>query len=177
MKHKFSKFFALTILVIVGSSFLNPTPANRIAQCSTLGTPGIIIRIGGVDYTSDTTVSVTPGQTVSFTVKTIAEPDSANDITYPNIVPIFYTAPSATGRSYTTAVINSVGEINVNIEQNCQPDPNFGPSNSVTIALNPSVNGVCAVTHYNCTAGTSANNVNGASAYTWNCNGISGGTN
>ena len=177
MKHKFSKFFALTILVIVGGSFLNPTPANGIAQCSTLGTPGIIIRIGGVDYTSDTTVSVTPGQTVSFTVKTIAEPDSANDITYPNIVPIFYTAPSATGRSYTTAVINSVGEINVNIEQNCQPDPNFGPSNSVTIALNPSVNGVCAVTHYNCTAGTSANNVNGASAYTWNCNGISGGTN
>ncbi len=39
------------------------------------------------------------------------------------------------------------------------------------------VNGACSATHYACTAGTSANNVSGTTSYTWNCNGIDGGTN
>jgi hypothetical protein len=38
-------------------------------------------------------------------------------------------------------------------------------------------NGVCATSHYHCTQGTSVNNVDGANAWTWNCNGINGGTN
>jgi hypothetical protein len=33
------------------------------------------------------------------------------------------------------------------------------------------VNGVCLATHYNCSSGISANNVNGVSKWTWNCNG------
>ena len=39
------------------------------------------------------------------------------------------------------------------------------------------VNGSCAVTHYNCTTGTSANNVSGPTDWTWNCNGSNGGSN
>lgn len=39
------------------------------------------------------------------------------------------------------------------------------------------VNGVCSSTHYNCTAGTSANNNSGATTWTWTCNGSDGGTN
>ena len=38
------------------------------------------------------------------------------------------------------------------------------------------VNGVCGATHYNCSAGTSANNVSGATTWTWSCNGSGGGT-
>jgi hypothetical protein len=41
---------------------------------------------------------------------------------------------------------------------------------------NPAVNGACSPTHYLCSAGTSTNNVNGASAYTWTCAGTNGGT-
>ncbi|MFZ2167897.1 MAG: hypothetical protein WAV50_03455 [Minisyncoccia bacterium] len=50
---------------------------------------------------------------------------------------------------------------------------------SVTVAVIGSggvVNGACSATHYNCSAGTSANNANGAAAYTWSCVGINGGT-
>jgi len=39
------------------------------------------------------------------------------------------------------------------------------------------ITGSCSGTHYGCTAGTSVNNVNGASSYTWNCNGSNGGGN
>ena len=42
------------------------------------------------------------------------------------------------------------------------------------------VNGSCSFPrqqHYDCSAGTSANNVDGASAWTWSCNGSGGGTN
>ena len=41
----------------------------------------------------------------------------------------------------------------------------------------PVLGGVCALTHYSCTVGTSVNNVQGSTAYTWNCNGVNGGTN
>lgn len=39
------------------------------------------------------------------------------------------------------------------------------------------VNGSCSATHYNCSAGTSANNVSGETSWTWNCNGSNGGSN
>ncbi len=38
------------------------------------------------------------------------------------------------------------------------------------------VNGVCAATHYSCTVGTSANNVDGTTQWTWSCIGANGGT-
>ncbi|HEY4513481.1 MAG TPA: CARDB domain-containing protein [Candidatus Paceibacterota bacterium] len=37
------------------------------------------------------------------------------------------------------------------------------------------VNGVCATTHYNCSQGTSAKNLEGSTAWTWSCNGSNGG--
>ena len=39
------------------------------------------------------------------------------------------------------------------------------------------VNGACDVIHYSCLTGNSRNNVDGASTWTWSCNGINGGTN
>ena len=51
------------------------------------------------------------------------------------------------------------------------------PLQSVTVTVAPApVNGSCSALHYNCAAGTSTNNVNGVSAYTWSCAGTSGGT-
>ncbi len=50
-------------------------------------------------------------------------------------------------------------------------------SASAPIACAAVVNGSCSVTHYGCTAGTSANNVDGATSWTWVCNGSNGGTN
>ena len=38
-------------------------------------------------------------------------------------------------------------------------------------------NGACSTTHYSCTQGTSMNNMDGATSWTWNCNGINGGIN
>ena len=37
------------------------------------------------------------------------------------------------------------------------------------------VNGSCSGTHYSCNSGTSSNNVNGTSSYTWSCVGSNGG--
>ena len=39
------------------------------------------------------------------------------------------------------------------------------------------VNGSCSTTHYGCNAGTSANNSDNSTNWTWNCNGSGGGTN
>jgi hypothetical protein len=52
----------------------------------------------------------------------------------------------------------------------------FG-SNGGTDASCSGAIGSCATTHYNCTSGTSVNNVSGASSWTWNCNGTNGGPN
>jgi len=63
----------------------------------------------------------------------------------------------------------------------CDPTNNYvcnGPYSYTTVTVvDPAVNGACAATHYDCAAGTSANNVSGNSAWTWNCNGTGGGTN
>lgn len=39
----------------------------------------------------------------------------------------------------------------------------------------PTTNGVCAVTHYNCSSGTSTTNVSSPSRWTWTCAGSNGG--
>ncbi len=53
-----------------------------------------------------------------------------------------------------------------------------GTSPSCSQSITPVVNGVCSspATHYSCTAGTSTNNVNGATSWTWTCAGSGGGT-
>ena len=59
----------------------------------------------------------------------------------------------------------------------CTGPGGTSPLASVTVNVNAAVvNGACASTHYSCTAGTSANNVAGATAYTWTCQGSGGGT-
>lgn len=47
---------------------------------------------------------------------------------------------------------------------------------SVTAVFALNVNGSCAATHFNCSAGTSTNNVDGSTAWTWSCAGSNGGT-
>jgi hypothetical protein len=69
------------------------------------------------------------------------------------------------------------------------PYPANGGSNCLAPTPNPqtqacsvngiggsAVNGVCSVTHYNCTSGTSANPISYPSRYTWYCNGVNGGS-
>jgi hypothetical protein len=51
-----------------------------------------------------------------------------------------------------------------------------GPYSASQVAL-AVINGSCATTHFNCSAGTSANNAGSTSAWTWSCNGSGGGTN
>lgn len=46
-----------------------------------------------------------------------------------------------------------------------------------TIPIVTPTNGACATTHYNCSAGTSTNNINSPSKWTWTCSGLDGGTN
>lgn len=48
---------------------------------------------------------------------------------------------------------------------------------TVTVNSPTTVNGSCSATHYQCATGTSASNVDGSTAWTWNCNGSNGGTN
>ncbi len=51
----------------------------------------------------------------------------------------------------------------------------WSPSCSVKVNLAP-INGSCSVTHYTCTTGTSANDVNGSSSWAWQCKGANGGS-
>ncbi len=51
-----------------------------------------------------------------------------------------------------------------------------GTSWNGTICATVVVNGVCAATHWNCTAGTSINNATGANSWTWQCKGSGGGS-
>ena len=60
----------------------------------------------------------------------------------------------------------------------CTGPGGTSPVASVTVNVGSApVNGACASTHYSCTAGTSTNNVAGATSYTWTCQGSGGGTN
>ena len=45
-----------------------------------------------------------------------------------------------------------------------------------TVSVPTSTNGSCSAIHYSCTAGTSASNVDGSTAWTWSCTGLNGGT-
>ncbi|MHB1769624.1 MAG: hypothetical protein ACYCPH_00900 [Minisyncoccota bacterium] len=59
----------------------------------------------------------------------------------------------------------------------CTGPGGTSPLQSVTVNVGAApVNGACASTHYSCTAGTSTNNVDGSTAYTWTCAGSGGGT-
>src|SRR3989344_3744687 len=50
-------------------------------------------------------------------------------------------------------------------------------TNVVVSVINAPENGVCSASHYSCSAGTSANNVDGSTTWTWTCLGPSGGAN
>lgn len=186
MRQNFLKVFALAILALVGVSSLGPNTAQGIALCSSLTNPvpTITAKINGIDYTSNAsnpdasfTVNVVKGNVVSFTVYTLAEPSSQNNISYPG-GSNSYAGPSSAGRSYTTSAMNASGKITVSILQNCSPAGD-GESSQLTINLNvpPPINGVCATAHYNCEVGTSVNNASGLASWIWTCNGSDGGTN
>src|SRR3989344_1147611 len=60
----------------------------------------------------------------------------------------------------------------------CTGPGGTSPLASATVNITGAlVNGSCAATHYNCTTGTSVNNVSGATSWTWTCNGANRGTN
>ncbi len=141
MKYKFLKLFVLALLIIGSVFSFNLTKVQATALCSTLGSPTVEIKINENTYSGNSSVFVTPGDPVWFSVVTIAEPSSQNTISYPGAIPstIQYNAPSSTGRSYTTSDINSAGQITVFIEQYCTPDPSTGPTKTVTVNLIPNL--------------------------------------
>ncbi len=47
---------------------------------------------------------------------------------------------------------------------------------TVTVLNNQVVNGMCAPTHWSCSAGSSINNQTGANSWTWQCQGANGGS-
>jgi hypothetical protein len=50
------------------------------------------------------------------------------------------------------------------------------PETTVVVLDNQVVNGVCSPQHFNCVAGTSIRNRTGINSWTWQCQGINGGT-
>ena len=83
----------------------------------------------------------------------------------------FYTAPSTSLCSVTFAT-PSVSWTGTIWSWSCTGS-NGGATASCS--ANKKVDGSCSATHYSCVAGTSTNNVNGASSYTWSCLGLNGG--
>lgn len=138
MKYKFLKLFVLALLIIGSVFYFNLTKVQATALCSTLGSPTIEIEINGNKYSGNSSVFVTPGDPVWFSVVTIAEPSSQNTISYPG-GSNSYSGPSSAGRPYTTSDINSAGQITVFIEQYCTPDPSTGPTKTVTVNLIPNL--------------------------------------
>ena len=133
MKIKFFKNFILLVVVLVCGLYFSPTTTYGIAYCSTLPEPRIEVDINGATYTDSATVTVQQGDTVSFTVRTIADPSSYNEIAYPGSGgKITYPGPSRSGRSYTTSPIDGGEIISAYIQQNCEDD---GGSNALDYSI------------------------------------------
>ena len=91
-----------------------------------------------------------------------------------------WSAPGATPSTGTGnqiwPIYSTAGTKTVSVSTPTQPAVNC----TVVITTPPPgpINGACASTHYNCSAGTSAGGVGDPSGpWTWNCNGLNGGTN
>ena len=69
-----------------------------------------------------------------------------------------------------TAAVVDFNSCDLNIIWGCGGGDNDGDSPA------PVVDGSCSATHYDCTAGTSVDNVSGSSSWTWSCEGSGGGT-
>lgn len=90
-------------------------------------------------------------------------------------VPAIGYVPSGTPET-TTYTWSAPGTYTVHaLTENSTTADSPWASCTVPVVSGPT-NGDCASTHYSCTAGTSANNVSGASAWTWQCTGANGGT-
>lgn len=86
-------------------------------------------------------------------------------------------AKASSGSGVYQGVLSSVKTYTYTL--NCTNDYGTGTSSAtVVVSAAPVVNGSCGTTptHWNCAAGTSANNA-GTGPWTWNCNGSGGGTN
>ncbi|KKR64796.1 MAG: hypothetical protein UU06_C0040G0005 [Parcubacteria group bacterium GW2011_GWB1_40_5] len=193
MNSVFSKFFIISVVLLIGIVYLNPTHVYGLGVCApdfpgSVGTPRITVDINGTSYSENNSVTVQSGSKVSFVVHTYAEPSSVNTVSYPGGSNMYY-APNSGGRSYTTETMNSNGTIYVSVEQNCDEEwddasghhgPFPAPFKEISINLNvssPSVNGSCSPTHYNCSAGNRGNTEERSDEYRWWCNGTNGGTN
>lgn len=84
---------------------------------------------------------------------------------------VYYAGQTAT----VTATPNPAGGI-YQTSYYLPPDASGFFSPYATSLFTLSVNGSCASTHYSCTAGNSANHVNGSTAYTWTCQGSASGS-
>ena len=88
---------------------------------------------------------------------------------------------SGSGSGYGTYWLNmptTPGSYNIVFKNWMSGSPSYVGTTTipVTIVAAP-INGACSPSHYNCSTGTSTNNVAGASSWTWTCAGLNGGTN
>ena len=87
---------------------------------------------------------------------------------------LFLPAANVNAEPVTFVIIAGVAvdfySCDLNIIWGCGGGDNDGDSPA------PVVDGSCSATHYDCTAGTSVDNVSGSSSWTWSCEGSGGGT-
>lgn len=85
----------------------------------------------------------------------------------------------ATGGPWTDSMSGLTANTTYHVRAYAQNSVGTSYGNDVAFTTSTAtiVNGACDVGHYNCAVGTSANNVNGSTSYTWNCDGSGGGTN
>lgn len=170
-KNKKVIYFIVTLsLVVMIGIFSNvfSKKVDAIGLCTGIVNPTIRVDIDGQTFWGSGSITVPSGAQVPFTVWTYSDPSSPNSITYPGGATT-YPGPCGnlcpSGRSYTTAPINSQGFINIDLTQNCTAPP-VPPSTSLSITINVAPP-ACAISSFTCDADTTL------SWSTTNCTSIS----
>ncbi len=152
---------------------------------------GEVIGINTLAIASDSVGGVLVGETLKYAMpinvakSLLASLKAGRNILKPHIViPPPAPVPSCPENSHTSTSGSSKctcddGYIVNSTQDSCilAPARNYVPAPTPTPPPAPTpINGSCSLTHFNCSAGTSANN-SSISTFTWSCNGLNGGTN
>ncbi|MEI7719765.1 MAG: CARDB domain-containing protein [bacterium] len=170
-------------LVAGNHGFSVPTPASLLGGAThSIYAYGVDIQTGGLTNLGSSPKSITcPTPTATLSV-------SPTSIAYNGQATLTWSSTNATsctaGGPWSNASAplggsGSTGALIANATYTLQCTGNGQTSalQSVTVGVGAApVNGVCAATHYSCSAGTSATTVEGASTYTWSCVGLNAGT-
>ena len=174
-----------TSLYLAGAEYLGPAPGFQSSYWEWLMEKrGPLFSTAPSTPTISCPISATVGQPASFTLSNGTDPsnlsirygiDWLNSGSVGEWLPASGYVPSGTPET-TTYTWTAPGTYTVRaLTENSTGADSPWASCTVPVVSGPT-NGSCAPTHYSCTAGTSANNASGASAWTWQCAGANGGT-